>query len=82
MLYNSDGLPVICMVYKKVYIFYVIVGTFFQYLPYFQNKNTNRKNLQYENNLRFFFLFSVKQKFWFSKNIFPKGLSGKRGVIS
>ncbi len=53
MLYNSDGLPVICMVYQKVYIFYVIFGTFYQYIPYFQNKIKNRKNLQYENNLRF-----------------------------
>ncbi len=52
MLYNSDGLPVIFMVYQKVYIFNVIVGTFYQYLPYIQNKNENRKNMQYENNLR------------------------------
>ncbi len=44
MLYNSDGLPVIFMVYQKVYILNVIVGTFYQYLPYFQNKN--RKNMQ------------------------------------
>ncbi len=30
MLYNSDGLPVIFMVYQKVYILNVIVGTFYQ----------------------------------------------------
>ncbi len=30
--YNSDGLPVIFIVYQKVYIFFnVIVGTFYQY---------------------------------------------------
>ncbi len=33
MLYNLDGLPVIFMVYQKVYILNVIVGTFYQYLP-------------------------------------------------
>ncbi len=39
MLYNSDGQSIIFMVYQKVYILNVIVGTFYQYLPYFQNKN-------------------------------------------
>ncbi len=29
----------IFMVYQKVYILNVIVGTFYQYLPYIQNKN-------------------------------------------
>ncbi len=39
MLYNSDGLPVICVVYQKKCMFLNgIVGTFYQYLPYFQNK--------------------------------------------
>ncbi len=39
MLNNSDGLPVIFMVYQKCIFLNVIVGTFYQYLPYFQNKN-------------------------------------------
>ncbi len=52
MLYNSDGLPVILWYIKKCIFLNVIVGTFYQYLPYFQNKNENRKNMQYENNLR------------------------------
>ncbi len=43
-----DGLPVIFMVYQKVYILNVIVGTSYQYLPYVQNKNLNRKkNMKY-----------------------------------
>ncbi len=64
---------------KKCIFFYVIVVTFFQYLPYFQNKNTNRKNLQYENNLRFFSFLS-KTKVWvFKIYIFPKGYLEKGG---
>ncbi len=31
-------LPVIFMVYQKVYILNVIVVHFYQYLPYFQNQ--------------------------------------------
>ncbi len=50
MLYNSDGLPAIFYgISKGLYFFKVIVGTSYQYLPYFQNKNQNRKNMQYEN---------------------------------
>ncbi len=38
--------------YIKNFIFLnVIVGTFYQYLPYLQNKKLHRKNMQYENKL-------------------------------
>ncbi len=39
--------------------------------------------MQYENNLRkkVVVFFSVKHKIWFSKSLFPKGTSGKRGVV-
>jgi len=50
MLYNSDGLPVIFKVYQKV--LNVIVSTFNQHLPYLNNNKLNRKDMQYENNLR------------------------------
>ncbi len=36
--------------------------------------------MQYENNLRKK-KFSVKHKIWFSKSLFRKGTSGKRGVV-
>ncbi len=41
MLYNSDWLPGVFMVgdIKKCIFLNVIVGTFYQYSPYFQNKN-------------------------------------------
>ncbi len=88
MLYNSDGLPVIFMVgllgyIKKCIFLNVIVGTFYQYLPYFQNKNYNRKNMQYENNLRKKCVLQREKKwrFVFQKAFFPKGTSGKRGVV-
>ncbi len=83
MLYNSDGLSVIFMVYQKVYIFMSLLVTFYQYLPYFQNKNYNRKNMQYENNLRkMCFTEREREKkkgFGFQKSLFPKGTSRKRG---
>ncbi len=64
---------------KKCIFLNVIVGTFYQYLPYFQNKN-RKKKMQYENNLRnWWVFFSVKHKIWFSKSLFPNGTSGKRG---
>ncbi len=44
-VYNSDGLPVIFMVYHNVNILNVSGGTFYQFLPYIQNKNLNRKNI-------------------------------------
>ncbi len=44
----------------------MIGGTFDQYLPYFQNKNLNRKNMQYENNLR------KNTRFGFQKAFFQK----------
>ncbi len=53
----------------------VIVGTFYQYLPCFQNKN--RKNMQYDNNLR----EKNNKKNCFSKSLYPKGTSGKKGVV-
>ncbi len=40
------------MVYQKVYILNVIVDTFYQYLPYIQNKLQKLLNMQNENNLR------------------------------
>ncbi len=72
MLYNSDGVPVILWYIKKCIFLNVIVGTFYQYLPYFQNKNENRKNMQYENNLRKNVFYREKKKkkqnkIWFSK---------------
>ncbi len=36
---------------KKCIFLNVIVGTFYQYLPYLQNKKLNRRNMQYENKL-------------------------------
>ncbi len=70
MLYNSDGLPVIFMVYQKVYIFkcdcwYILPV----YTPYFQNKNVNSKNMQYENNI----LLG-------KKSLFSKRYTWKKGV--
>ncbi len=74
MLYNSDGLPVILWYIKKCIFLNVIVGTFYQYLPYFQNKNENRKNMQYENNLRkkCFTERKKKTRFGFQKAFFQK----------
>ncbi len=40
------------MYIKKCIFFNVIVGTLYQYLSYFQNKNLNMKDIQYKNNLR------------------------------
>ncbi len=39
--------------------------------------------MQYENNLRknVFYREREKNKIWFSKSLFPKGTSGKRGVV-
>ncbi len=37
MLYNSDGLPGVFMVYQKC-IFLNVIGTFYQELPYIQTK--------------------------------------------
>ncbi len=45
------------------------LGTFDQYLPYFQNKNVESKNMQYENVI--FFSFS-KTEFGFEKAFFQK----------
>ncbi len=39
--------PAIRWIYQKVYILNVIVGTFYQYLPYFQKKKIYMKNVQY-----------------------------------
>ncbi len=37
--------------------------------------------MQYGNNLRKTVLQREKKKIWFSKSLFPKGTSGKRGVV-
>ncbi len=38
--------------------------------------------MQYENNLRKNVFYREKiNKIWFSKSLFPKGTSGKRGVV-
>ncbi len=79
MLYNSDGLPVILWYIKKCIFLNVIVGTFYQYLPYFQNKNENRKNMQYENNLRKKCFTERKKKDLFFKKPFSKRYIWKKG---
>ncbi len=66
---------------KKCIFLNVIVGTFYQYLPYFQNKNENRKNMQYENNLRknVFYREKKKTRFGFQKAFFQKVYLEKGG---
>ncbi len=59
---------------------YVIVGTFYQYLPYLKKKKINRKNMQYESIILFsFFSFFVKHKIWFSKVFLQKEIWKKWG---
>ncbi len=70
MLYNSDGLPVIFMVYQKGYIFKCDC---WYILPVFPILHTFKKKKSV--------LLRKKNKIWFSKSIFPKGTSGKRGVV-
>ncbi len=52
----------------------VIVGIFYQYLPYFQNKNLNRKNMQYENLRKnvFYREKTTTTRFGFQKAFFQK----------
>ncbi len=69
------------MIYQKVYLKKkLIVGSIYQYLLYFQNKNFNRKNMQYENTLRIFFL-SKKQDLVF-KNTFSQEAHLEKGGSS
>ncbi len=72
MLFNSDGLtlPVIFIVYQKVFkchCWYIL-----PVFTNFQNKNVNRKNIQYENNVRIFFTEKKKTRFVFQKAFFQK----------
>ncbi len=60
---------------KKCIFKTVIGGTFYQYLPYFQNKNLNGQNMQYENNLR------KNTRFGFQKAFFQKVHLGKGGRL-
>ncbi len=43
-------------------------GTFYQYLPYFLNKKTNKKNREKSNIKK----IQKKHKIWFSESLFPK----------
>ncbi len=84
MLYNSDGLPVIFMVYQKVYIFKCNCWYILPVFAILSKQNENRKNMQYENNLRKKLFYREKKqqqknKIWFSKILFSKRYIWKKG---
>ncbi len=65
------------MYIKKGIFLNVIVGTLYQYLSYFQNKNLDMKDIQYKNILR----KKHKTQDLFFKKPFSKRCIWKRGVI-
>ncbi len=76
MLYNSDGLPVIFMVYQKGYIFKCDC---WYILPVFPILHTFKTKIKIEKickkkKKKKSVLLRKKNKIWFSKSIFPKGI--------